>query len=152
MARSQSPPVGSAPPSMAVCSTATSAVVTVVMTKVSRKKTIAFAVSTRPRVGQAVSVVRIMPVPYSEAMVITPSVITQIEPRSTPKKPRLSTGVLPSSEPDASTAIADSSPMPSSSTIMMPSVHIVERTERILVHSEASASPRVARRCGIGEA
>ena len=33
----------------------------------------------------------------------------------------------------------------------MPSVHRVERTDRILVHSEASASPKVARRTAIGE-
>ena len=39
-----------------------------VTTKATRKKTIALAVSTRCALGQAVNVVRIMPVPYSEAI------------------------------------------------------------------------------------
>ena len=58
---------------------AVSAQATVVTVKLSAKKTIAFAVNTRPRCGQAVSVVRIMPVPYSELITSTPSVMTQIE-------------------------------------------------------------------------
>ena len=35
---------------------------------------------------------------------------------------------------------------------MMPSVHTVERTERIFVHSEAMACPRWVRMRGMGEA
>ena len=42
------------------------------------KKISDFATSTRPRFGQAVIVVRIMPVPYSEVITSTPSVMTQI--------------------------------------------------------------------------
>lgn len=128
--------------------------ITIEITKTSRKKTSDLATSTRPRLGQAVRVVRIMPVPYSEAIVSTPSVITHIEPSSTPKKPRESTswplGISGSLETVEITR-AVSRPMPSISTIMTPRVHIVDRTERSFVHSEARASPRWARRTGIGE-
>lgn len=134
-----------------VWNTATTVAVTVVMTKVSRKKTTAFAASTRPRLGQAVSVVRIMPVLYSEPMVSTPSVITQIEPSSTPKKPSPSAGSpdRPASFTASSSAVPN--PIVSISATITPSVQTVARTERILVHSEATASPRVAGRIGIGD-
>ena len=46
---------------------------------------------------------------------------------------------------------ATSRPMPITSTTMAPSVHIVERTVRIFVHSEASAWPSVVFCTGIGE-
>ncbi|WP_372347174.1 hypothetical protein [Streptomyces sp. KL116D] len=86
--------------------------------------------------------------PYSDAMVRTPSVITQMVPRRTPKKPKLSTssplGVTVSA---AETTAAEARPMPTMSTIITPSVHIVERTERIFVHfggERASSSGRGA--------
>ncbi|GAB2601080.1 hypothetical protein GCM10027168_37850 [Streptomyces capparidis] len=41
--------------------------------------------------------------------------------------------------------------MPTTSTTMTPSDHMVERTVRIFVHSEASACPRWVGRAGIGE-
>ncbi len=42
-------------------------------------------------------------------------------------------------------------PTVSISTTITPSVQTVARTERILVHSEAIASPSVAARIGIGD-
>lgn len=41
--------------------------------------------------------------------------------------------------------------MPTISRSITPSVQIVERTERIFVHSEASAWPRWVGRTGMGE-
>ncbi|CAM5256682.1 hypothetical protein STANM309S_00073 [Streptomyces tanashiensis] len=136
---------------MATCAIATSVATTVVTEKTSRKKTIAFARSTRARLGQAVRVVRIMPVPYSEAIVRTPSVITQIDAGSIPKKPKPSADSSPIGAPEPDAMAATPRPMANISRIMTPSVHIVERTERIFVHSEASASPRCAARTGMGE-
>ncbi len=151
VARSHSSADGSAASTRATCASATSVATTVVTVKTSRKKTIAFAVRTRARLGQAVSVVRIMPVPYSEAIVSTPSVITQIDAGSIPKKPNPS-AVSSSIETSEDAAMAATPrPMTTISRIMTPSVHIVDRTERIFVHSEARASPRCARRTGMGE-
>lgn len=109
------------------------------------------AASTRPRLGQAVIVVRIIPVPYSEAVVSTPSVITHMLPSSRPKKPRLSALSPARSESELATTAPVSSPMPSTSRTNTPSVHSVERTDLIFVHSEASACTRVVRTTGIGD-
>ncbi len=118
-------------------------------TNVSPNRTIALAVSTRARLGQAVNVVRIMPVPYSEEITSTPSGITHSVPSSRPNQAKPSFGSTTRS--GSARASAVSSPMPTFSRTITPSVHIVERTERIFVHSEASAWPRVVRRTGIGE-
>ena len=89
-----------------------------------------------------------MPVPYSEEITARPRVITHRLPSRTPTKPTPSSGSSSRSEPAASAA---SRPMPTISSSITPSVQIVERTERIFVHSEASAWPRWVGRTGIGE-
>ncbi|WP_277440154.1 hypothetical protein [Streptomyces sp. SPB162] len=64
----------------------------VVVTNDTPKKTMALAVSTRERLGQAVNVVRIMPVLYSEVTTKTPRVITASWPSISPNRPPLSSG------------------------------------------------------------
>jgi hypothetical protein len=124
-------------------------VATVVITKAMTKKISDFATSTRPRAGQAVIVVRIMPVPYSEVITSTPRVMMQICPSIRPKSPGASSGI-PVKSPLI--PIEMSAPIPTTRANMMPSVHTVERTERIFVHSETMACPRWVRARGMGEA
>ena len=110
----------------------------------------AFAISTRPRLGQAVIVVRTMPVPYSEVITSTPRVMMQICPSISPKSPGARSGIPVNVPPLSSDAV--SRPMPTTSRNMTPSVHTVERTDRIFVHSETMAWPRWVRLRGMGEA
>src|SRR4051812_9659291 len=151
---SHSEPDGSrAPSSMDTSARATNDAETNVTVNATAKNTIAFAVSTRAREGHAVIVVRIMPVPYSEAVVSTPSVMMHMLPSSNPKKPRPS-GFSPARSPEEElldTSAPAASPMPTTSSTNMPSVHIVERTDLIFVHSEATACPRCVRTTGMGE-
>lgn len=94
-----------------------------------------------------------MPVPYSDAVVSTPSVMMHMLPRSSPKTPKDS-GLSPdrSASPAlAETSAATSTPMPTTSSTNTPSVHVVERTDLIFVHSEAITCPRCVRTTGIGE-
>jgi hypothetical protein len=78
-----------------------------------------------------------MPVPYSDETTSTPSVIRQICPRIRPKK----AGIVYGTSVKSSLVVwaATRKPMPTTSSTKTPSVHIVERTDLIFVHSEASA-------------
>src|SRR5262249_43915412 len=100
-------------------------------------KVTVLATSIDRRCGVAVSVARIVPVEYSALITITPSAPTMSWARNTEKRLNVSarkSGPGPFGSLTTAQAIRHGRPMVSSTVDS--SVHIVERTERSLVHSE----------------
>src|SRR5580658_3884697 len=120
-------------------------------TKVTPAKTSDLAASTRPRFGTAIRLVRIIPDEYSELMHSTPSTTMASEAMATPAwlTPVGSQLSLPETlllaEAGAAAALM-TAPRPMPSTTVTVSAQKVDRTERSLVHSDRSTSPKVAAR------
>src|SRR5674476_932872 len=126
-------------------------VVSAAMTNVTRAKTVALTASRDPRCGTAVNVVRIIPEEYSEVMISTPSTpiaswLRNIALNGNPAALKLAvSGSRPDSRPDVRPR-ANSEPSPMVRTAVTRKVQEVERSDRILVHSER-ATPTMPGRC-----
>src|SRR5580698_4277560 len=97
-----------------------------------------------PRCGLVVSVVRIMPVEYSELMTSTPRTPMISCPMYSPARLcRVGSKYGPCG-PCAAPALA-SAPKPTTTTNIASSVQYVDRTDRILVNSDRSAPANVTR-------
>src|SRR5262249_45335547 len=107
--------------------------------------TMTFALNTVIRRGIAVSVVRIIPVEYSELMTSTPSTPIAICARYTPRRlaavesnRSCSIGLMSLQRLTRANAI--NAPMPTVGAIVAKIVHTVDRTERSLVDSDVMAA------------
>src|SRR5215831_13484583 len=110
-------------------------------------KTTALAANTTPRRGCTDSVVRIIPVVYSEVMVSAPSTAMTNWPRYRPARlcwVASKVALLISLACDAAPALSRA-PMPTQTTTRASRVQYVERVDLILVNSDRSASPKPAR-------
>src|SRR5581483_9520946 len=118
-------------------------------TNATAETTSSFDQNTEARRGWAVSEVRIIPVEYSEVIAMAPKTTMISWPRMMPKRERWVRSSWASCAAVASPWLArpqlPSTLMPMVTTVAEPSVHMVERTDRILVHSERSAPPKPAR-------
>src|SRR6266699_3939188 len=114
---------------------------------VTTANTTALAANTTPRRGWTASEVRIIPVEYSEVMVSAPSAAMTSWPTYRPARlcwvASNSAALIPFGC-DAVPALARA-PMPMQTTIRANRVQYVERVDRILVHSDRSASAKPAR-------
>src|SRR5215831_4646195 len=110
-------------------------------------KTTALAANTTPRRGCTDSVVRIIPVVYSEVMVSAPSTAMTNWPTYRPARlcwVASKVALLISLACAAAPALARA-PMPAQTTTRASRVQYVERVDLILVNSDRSASPKPAR-------
>src|SRR6185437_10330909 len=118
-------------------------------TNATAETTSSLAQNTGARRGCAVSEVRTIPVEYSEVIAIAPNTTMISWPRMMPNRVRWVRSSWASCAVVASPWLArpqlPSTLMPMVTTVAEPRVHMVERTERILVHSERSAPPNPAR-------
>src|SRR5215469_5360385 len=117
------------------------------MTRVTTANTTALAANTTPRRGCTDSVVRIIPVEYSEVMVSAPSTAMTSWPTYRPARLCWVASKLVGLTPwgcDAVPAQARA-PMPTQTTMRANRVQYVDRVDLILVNSDRSASPKPAR-------
>src|SRR6516165_851987 len=118
--------------------------VTRLVTSATTVKTTPLAAIITPRCGLVVSVVRIMPVEYSELMTSTPRTPMISCPMYSPARLcRVGSKSGPCG-PCAAPVLA-SAPKPTTTTNIASSVQYVDRTDRILVNSDRSAPANVTR-------
>src|SRR5215469_12234492 len=117
------------------------------MTRVTTANTAALAANTTPRRGCTDSVVRIIPVEYSEVIVSAPSTAMTSWPTYRPARLCWVASKLAGLTPwgcDAVPALARA-PMPTQTTTRASRVQYVDLVDLILVNSDRSASPKPAR-------